>query len=227
MKDYYSFLGLESNATKAEIKKNYRLLATKFHPDKSSDPDSVEKFIAITEAYDILSNKKTRVQYDLLRWEKQKRKNESSEYFSAAPPPESTRTRRNKAQQKRSIKYHQAKNEAKKLLLVVIESYHIISRYFIHLLGLALLTVILISAMGHLSVTFEKNNIRGLFVGGLIIVIIYSISWILKNAILSLKMDFEAFAIFYKASKENAIPFSLLTFVFGLLLYIILLKVFF
>ncbi len=227
MKDYYSFLGLESNATKAEIKKNYRLLATKFHPDKNSNPDSVEKFIIITEAYDILSNKKTRAQYDLLRWEKQKRKEESSEYFNAAPPPESTRTRQNKAQQKRSIKYHQANSEAEKLFRLVKESFHIISRYLPQLLGITLSIVILISASGHLPGTFEKNIFRGLLIGGFTVGIIYGLFWLLKNLFLDLKMDFEAFSIFFKMSKKKTTTFSFLTFVFVLLFCTTVLKVLF
>ena len=60
MKDYYSLLGLDQNATKAEIKKNYRLLATKFHPDKNTEPEAGAKFSAITEAYDVLSDRKSR-----------------------------------------------------------------------------------------------------------------------------------------------------------------------
>ena len=67
MKDYYGLLGLEQKATKSDIKKNYRLLATKFHPDKNSDPKAAQIFIAITEAYDTLSNRKSRARYDLLR----------------------------------------------------------------------------------------------------------------------------------------------------------------
>jgi len=63
MKDYYSLLDVNRNATKADIKSSYRRLAVKYHPDKSSDPDSASRFIAVTEAYDVLSNKKRRAQY--------------------------------------------------------------------------------------------------------------------------------------------------------------------
>jgi curved DNA-binding protein len=59
MKDPYKILGLESSATDAEIKKAYRTLAMKYHPDKGGDAD---KFKELAEAYDILTdpNKKTK-----------------------------------------------------------------------------------------------------------------------------------------------------------------------
>ena len=65
MKDYYYILGLASNATKDEIKKAFRLYATKFHPDKQDgDKFFAQKFIEIKEAYDILIDDKKRKAYD-------------------------------------------------------------------------------------------------------------------------------------------------------------------
>lgn len=61
-KDYYDILGIAKNASKDEIKKAYRRLAHKFHPDKSQGDD--KKFKEINEAYQILSDEKKRNEYD-------------------------------------------------------------------------------------------------------------------------------------------------------------------
>lgn len=62
MKDYYKILGVDKKSTKDEIKKAYRSLSKKFHPDVN--PEGGERFKQIAEAYDILSDDKKRQQYD-------------------------------------------------------------------------------------------------------------------------------------------------------------------
>ena len=52
-KDYYAILNLSKNATDSDIKKAYRKLALKFHPDKNKDPGAEEKFKEISEAYEV------------------------------------------------------------------------------------------------------------------------------------------------------------------------------
>ncbi len=59
MTDYHKILGLKRNATKAQIKRAYRRLALKWHPDKNKSPDAEAMFIKITEAYKVLSNPDT------------------------------------------------------------------------------------------------------------------------------------------------------------------------
>ena len=58
---YYKELGVEKSASSAEIKKAYRKLAVKHHPDKGGDP---EKFKNITEAFECLSDEEKRELYD-------------------------------------------------------------------------------------------------------------------------------------------------------------------
>jgi len=63
--DYYKILGINKNATNAEIKKAYRKLAMKYHPDHAKDDKDTEaKFKKISEAYAVLSDKEKRKQYD-------------------------------------------------------------------------------------------------------------------------------------------------------------------
>ena len=63
--DYYSLLGVKKDASDAEIKKAYRKLARKYHPDHTKgDKNAEEKFKKISEAYAVLSDKKKRKEYD-------------------------------------------------------------------------------------------------------------------------------------------------------------------
>jgi len=63
--DYYSILGIAKTASAAEIKKAYRKLALKYHPDKTEGDKALEdKFKQISEAYAVLSDPEKRNQYD-------------------------------------------------------------------------------------------------------------------------------------------------------------------
>jgi len=63
--DYYEILGIERNATQVEIKKAYRKLAMKYHPDRNpGDKEAEEMFKKINEAYQVLSDEKKRAIYD-------------------------------------------------------------------------------------------------------------------------------------------------------------------
>lgn len=65
MKDYYKTLGVERNASEQDIKKSYRKLAMEYHPDKNPDNSEAEqKFKEISEAYEILSDKEKKSNYD-------------------------------------------------------------------------------------------------------------------------------------------------------------------
>lgn len=63
-RDYYEVLGVDKNADEKEIKKAYRKLAMKYHPDVSDDEGASEKFKEISEAYAVLSDDEKRQRYD-------------------------------------------------------------------------------------------------------------------------------------------------------------------
>ena len=64
-RDYYEILGISKNANEKEIKKSYRKLAIKYHPDKNpNDKAAEEKFKEAAEAYDVLSNPQKKQRYD-------------------------------------------------------------------------------------------------------------------------------------------------------------------
>jgi curved DNA-binding protein len=63
-KSLYETLGISQSATEADIKKAYRKLARQFHPDINKEADAEEKFKEVNAAYEILSDKKKRAQYD-------------------------------------------------------------------------------------------------------------------------------------------------------------------
>jgi curved DNA-binding protein len=65
-KDYYKTLGVERGAADEDIKKAYRKLARKYHPDVSKETNAKEKFQEVSEAYETLKNKEKRAAYDNL-----------------------------------------------------------------------------------------------------------------------------------------------------------------
>ncbi|KAL6061146.1 DnaJ-related protein scj1 [Balamuthia mandrillaris] len=63
-KDYYRILNVPRDASQKQIKKSFRDLSMKYHPDKNPDPEAAEKFAELSEAYQILSDDEMRQKYD-------------------------------------------------------------------------------------------------------------------------------------------------------------------
>jgi len=80
-KDYYQIMGIPRDATQDDIKRTYRKLARKYHPDVSKEPEAEARFKEIGEAYEVLKDPEKRAAYDRLgtRWK-------SGQEFQ--PPPE-------------------------------------------------------------------------------------------------------------------------------------------
>jgi DnaJ-class molecular chaperone len=64
MKDYYHILDIAVTATLPEVKKAFRLKAAEFHPDRNASELAPEKFHAVKQAYDVLSDDAARAAYD-------------------------------------------------------------------------------------------------------------------------------------------------------------------
>ncbi len=215
MLDYYSLLGVKSKATKSEIKKNYYILANKYHPDKSQEPESAKKFIAITEAYEVLSNNKTRTIYDLKRWQLMK-KAEESEYSInvVTEPEESIRTRRNRSQQKRSVEYHGVTQKHQKTKLLFLESMHISSRYILHIIGILLMSfLIFITAKELLPIDMNKGILIILGLSGFVSLLAYGIFKTLENIFVEIRKDIQRFSIYYKISHQRSSRLTITVFI--------------
>jgi curved DNA-binding protein len=65
-RDYYKIIGVDRNATQDEIKRAYRRLARKYHPDVSKEPDAETRFKEVGEAYEVLKDPEKRAAYDQL-----------------------------------------------------------------------------------------------------------------------------------------------------------------
>ena len=111
MKNYYSILGVTPDSTDAEIKRAYRILARKFHPDVN--PNGASKFKDISEAYATLSNPKKRRQYDTIHgFFKSAQKQEETYTSSQKAQSEYNKTSNKKEEQKETKR--ETKKETKK-----------------------------------------------------------------------------------------------------------------
>jgi curved DNA-binding protein len=89
MQDYYSLLGVDRNSSEDQIKKAYRKMAMKYHPDHNKNkPQAEEHFKKIAEAYAVLSDKKKKQQYDQFGAEGFKQKFSQEDIFRGFDPNE-------------------------------------------------------------------------------------------------------------------------------------------
>jgi curved DNA-binding protein CbpA len=88
-RDYYEVLGVPPNATDEQIRRRFRELARKYHPDVNRSPDAERLFKEITEAYRVLTSPSLRADYDLMRHRAQQARTGSGRTTSSTPPPRS------------------------------------------------------------------------------------------------------------------------------------------
>ncbi len=90
-RDYYEVLGVPPHASDEQIRRRFRELARKYHPDVNRSPDAEHRFKEITEAYRVLSSPSLRADYDLMRRSAQQARSGTSG-ATTTPPPRSRPT---------------------------------------------------------------------------------------------------------------------------------------
>jgi molecular chaperone DnaJ len=135
-RDYYDVLGIDKNSDEPSIKKAYRTLAKKYHPDVSTEDNAESKFKEVQEAYEVLSDTSKRSQYD--RFGHQANNGQGfntsgfggfdfnvndifSSFFGGGQPQQSNRRRKGQDMQRRmSISFEEAVFGAKKKIRVTL-----------------------------------------------------------------------------------------------------------
>ncbi|MGQ9539958.1 MAG: J domain-containing protein [Armatimonadota bacterium] len=99
-RDYYEVLGVPPNATDEQIRRRFRELARKYHPDVNRSPDAEHRFKEITEAYRVLSSPSLRADYDLMRRSAQNARTGTGS-ATTTPPPRSRPSSQQSTRQQR------------------------------------------------------------------------------------------------------------------------------
>jgi curved DNA-binding protein CbpA len=150
LEEYFKILGLEKNASQEDIKKAYRFLAKKYHPDVSSEPDADKKFIQIAEAYEILTNQKVLETLRIIA-ENEEERRRSYEYFKQRA--------REVAKQAAEMKYERLKKEHEAFQQSGMYDLFLLINYIGHFL-LILVTIFLLGFPVYIAV---KTGFYGLF----------------------------------------------------------------
>ena len=143
MQDYYRWLSVSRHASTAEIKKAYRAAALFWHPDKNKSPQAHQKFIDITEAYNILIDAHKRKVYDQLFQE------ENQVVLRPQPKVHTANTTTQKATQRKAyeewVKEERAKAEKLSRFSsdqILTDSFHFLDQY-----GWAIVVIMMIVIM--------------------------------------------------------------------------------
>ncbi len=150
LEEYFKILELEKTASQDEIRKAYRILAKKYHPDVSSEPDAGKKFIKITEAYEILTNQKVLETLKIMAENEEERKR-SYEYFK--------KRAQEVAKQAAEMKYERLRKEHEAFQQSGMYDLFLLINYISHFL-LIFVTIFLLGFPVYIAV---KTGFYGLF----------------------------------------------------------------
>ena len=161
LEEYFKILGLEKSASQEDIKKAYRFLAKKYHPDVSLEDDASKKFIQIAEAYEILTNQKLLETLRIIAENEEERKR-SYEYFK--------KRAKEVAKQAAEMKYERLKKEHEAFQQSGMFDLFLLINYIAHFL-LILVTIFLLVFPVYIAVTTGFYGLFFFLIAGIILLI--------------------------------------------------------
>lgn len=161
LEEYFKILGLAKTASQEEIKKAYRFLAKKYHPDISSESEAGKKFIRITEAYEILTNQKILETLRIIAENEEERKR-SYEYYK--------KKAREVAQQAAEMKYERLRKEHEAFQQSGMYDLFLLLDYIGHFL-LIIVTIFLLGFPVYIAVTTGFYGLFFFWIAGIILTV--------------------------------------------------------
>lgn len=178
--DYYQLLGIDRKASLSEVKKAYRELAKKYHPDLNNDPKASNVFQNIQSAYEVLADPRKRKIYDYLLFRKEKRQFQGQ--FHNTFQKEEERAKQEQA-------YQRAKEQVKKERYQLNTPAEFLQFNLKQTVGLAITGIVLIAGMLLTGVginflfvkAFNGSLVAGYFTCGFGLLLIYKMISAIKT----------------------------------------------
>lgn len=158
--EYFKILGLPRTAKPDEIKKAYRFLAKKYHPDVSKEPDATRKFLEITEAYEILSNQKVLETLRIISETEEERKRNYEYYKKVA---------KDKARQAAEMRYEFLRKEHEAFQQSGMYDLFLLLKYIGHFV-LILVTIFFLAFPVYIAITTGFFGLFFFWIAGIFLV---------------------------------------------------------
>jgi hypothetical protein len=160
LEEYFKILGIPRTSKQEEIKKAYRFLAKKYHPDVSKEPNASEKFTEITEAYEILSNQKVLETLRIIAENEEERKR-SYEYYK--------KLAKEKARQAAEMRYEFLRKEHEAFQQSGMYDFFLLLKYIGHFL-LILVTLFFLTFPVFIAITTGFFGLFFFWIAGIFLV---------------------------------------------------------